>query len=184
MRASYCYDSRMRSVAVAVGLALWAATAMTFGDWVWAALSLRHRPQYGLAHGTLLCLWLGLYLGYQAGRIPWTAGVGALIGFAAAASFYALAPVFGYAAMFVSWVGLWFGLAWLTQRLFAEMRDSRGEALLRALLAAVGSGLAFYAVSGIWTKPPASYVYAWHFPAWTIAFLPGALALLFMKKGS
>jgi hypothetical protein len=169
----------MKSLGTAVGLALWSAVAMTFGDWVWAALSLTHRPQYGLVHGTLLCFWMGLYLGALSGRVAWGALVGAAIGFAAAASFYGLAPMLGYSAMFASWVGLWFGLAWLTRQLLASRGLSGGHGILRAVLAAVGSGVAFYAVSGIWMRPPSAYEYAWHFAAWTIAFLPGSLALLF-----
>ena len=157
---------------------------MTFGDWVWEVLALRHRPQYGLAHGALLCLWLGLYLGALSSRVAWGAGAGAIVGFAAAASYYALRPLVGYLAMLVAWIGLWFGLAWLTQHLLAG-RVSPRQALLRAVLAGAGSGAAFYAVSGIWMNPPSEYVYAWHFPAWTIAFLPGSLALLCcLPKGS
>ncbi|MGQ0733213.1 MAG: hypothetical protein ACT4QD_06100 [Acidobacteriota bacterium] len=169
----------MRSLLAAGGLALWAAVAMTFGDWVWATLELRHRMVYGLAHGTLLCLWLGLYLGLLTARVAWTAGIGGLIGLLAAASFYVLAPLLGYSAMFLSWIGLWLALAWLAQPAAGPASAGGRVSWLRALLAASGSGLAFYMVSGIWRTPPSSYVFAWHFVAWTLAFLPGSLALLF-----
>jgi hypothetical protein len=167
----------MRDVPMAVGAAVWAAAAMTFGDWLWAVLELRHRPPYGLAHGTLLCLWMGLYFGVVASRPVAGALWGALVGLLAAASFYVLMPVLGYSAMFLSWVGLWFGLAAVVQRLFGQRMATR-PALTRAFLAAASSGVAFYAVSGIWMGRPAEVNYAWNFSAWSIAFAPGCLALL------
>ena len=43
----------------------------------------------------------------------------------------------------------------------------------------IGSGLGFYLISGIW-RPfnPQGWDYAVHFLSWTIAYLPGFLALL------
>ena len=56
-------------------------------------------------------------------------------------------------------------------------------ALARGVLAAVGSGAAFYAISGIWTDPrPGGPDYGHHFLSWTLAFLPGFLALLVGKR--
>jgi hypothetical protein len=160
-----------------VGLALWAAVAMTFGDWFWAAFHLQHKPTYGLVHGLLLCAWIGLYLGWRSGRLMAGMVLTAVVGLLAAASFYALVSMMGYSAMFVSWVGLWFGLAWVAERVLTRA-SSTGAALLRGLLAAIGSGLAFYAVSDIWMHPPRTPNYAWNFVVWCLAFLPGALALL------
>lgn len=167
----------MRDLLVSVGAAVWAAVAMTAGDWVWATLELQHRAIYGLAHGTILCVWMGGYFGLVHHRIVTGKLLGGAVGLAAAASFYALAPVFGYSAMFVSWVGLWFGLAALVQYLAGGAITAK-PALVRAVLAAAGSGVAFYAVSGIWMTPAAQTNYAWHFAAWTLAFAPGCLALL------
>jgi hypothetical protein len=150
---------------------------MTFGDWIWATLALRHRPQYGLAHGALLCLWMGLYLGLLMHHVARGLAIGAVIGISAAGSFYALAPIAGYSAMFASWMLLWLGFAGLAAHL-AGGRLSTAVWLLRALAAAVGSGVAFYAVSGIWTEESTARRYSWHFIAWAMAFLPGALALL------
>ena len=48
--------------AVLIGALLIAAVS-TLGDFIWAGLHLRHRPLYGLSHGTLLFLCIGLYLG-------------------------------------------------------------------------------------------------------------------------
>ncbi|MDP1568749.1 MAG: hypothetical protein Q8L86_01995 [Vicinamibacterales bacterium] len=172
----------MRDLGLGVGAAVWAAVAMTAGDWIWATLALEHRPQYGLAHGTLLCVWMGGYFGLVAGRIAMGKLLGGLVGLLAAASFYVLAPVFGYSAMFLSWVGLWFGLAAVVQYLSGGAITAR-PALVRAGLAATGSGVAFYAVSGIWMHPAAEVNYLWHFAAWTIAFAPGCLALLGRGRG-
>lgn len=160
--------------------ALWAAAAMTFGDWFWATFQLRHLSIYGLIHGLLLCAWIGLFLGRLSGRAIHGAAGGAIIGLLAAASYYALVPVFGFSAMFVSWVGLWFGLAWLTAYLASPSarQTSLRTALMRGVIAAIGSGLVFYAVSDVWLQPPAVPSYTRNFATWLVAFLPGMLALL------
>lgn len=46
--------------------ALLIAGVSTLGDFIWAGLHLRHRPLYGLTHGTLLFLCIGVYLGVLA----------------------------------------------------------------------------------------------------------------------
>ena len=53
-------------------------------------------------------------------------------------------------------------------------RHSLRESLVRGGLAALGSGLAFYAISGIWTRfDPRTIDYPYHLLCWTIAFSPG-----------
>jgi hypothetical protein len=164
------------SMAALAGALLLGALSTLF-DFVWARLALPHRAVFGLAHGTLLLLALGLYLGALRGR-PWRgAGAGGLVGLLAAASFYALAPFLGYPAMFASWMALWVGFALVDARLGGGA--STRDALVRGLLAATGSGLAFWAISDIWLGPAtAGPSYAWNFACWTIAFLPGFAALL------
>ena len=81
--------------------ALVMAGVSTVGDFIWAIWIPRHRWYFGLAHGTLLFLALGLYLGMRAGRARQGALGGAAIGCLAASSFYVLAPVAGYSAMFL-----------------------------------------------------------------------------------
>jgi hypothetical protein len=153
------------------------AALNTLGDFIWAHYIPRHRAVFGLLHGTLLLLALGLYLGILRRRPALGALGGALVGLAAAASYYALARVLGFSAMFVSWMALWLGFAFLDARLRGRVRAR--EPFIRGLAAAVGSGLAFYAISGIWTKPaPGGPSYPYHFLCWTIAFLPGFGALL------
>jgi hypothetical protein len=162
--------------AVAGALAL--AALSTFFDFLWARFVSAHRMPLGLIHGTLLLLALGLYLGALRGHAARGALAGALVGLCAAASFYLLVPLLGYSAMFVSWMALWLGFAFLDARLRGGVRAR--EAFIRGLAAAAASGLAFYAISGIWTKPaPGGPSYAYHFLCWTIAFLPGFGALLF-----
>jgi hypothetical protein len=169
----------MVGIASAAAGALIIAALSTFGDFAWARWITSHRAAFGLLHGTLLCLGIGLYLGALRRRPVRGAITGAAIGLGAAAGYYALATVIGYAAMFVLWMALWAAFGLLQGRGLGEPRWSRGEALGRGALAAVGSGLAFYAISGIWTRPaPGPPNYAYHFYCWTVAFLPGFLALL------
>lgn len=157
--------------------ALLLAAASTLGDLVWALWIPEHRPVWGLAHGTVLFLVLGAWLGAGSRRVASGAAAGAAIGFGAAAGFYALAPWLGYAAMFAVWFLLWIAVAVLASRLAARPRAPR-ETLLRGLSAAFGSGLGFWAISGIWTSPsPGGPDYLRHFAAWCVAFLPGFLAL-------
>jgi hypothetical protein len=162
--------------------AIWAAVViaalMTLGDFLWARFISAHRAVWGLLHGAALCLGMGGFLGLVRGRAPRGALGGVVVGLGAAAGYYVLAPALGQAAMLVAWAGLWLGLAFLDARGLGSGATSR-EALVRGALAAAGSGLAFYAVSGIWTRPrPGGPDYAYHFACWTLAFLPGFLALL------
>ena len=101
------------------------------------------------------------------------AGVG--IGALAALTFYAMASTLGWGAMLPAWMLFWICFA-LLQHFFT--RDSMNAALGRGVVAAVLSGLAFYAISGIWTHPsPGGPNYAVHFLSWSFAFLPGFLVL-------
>lgn len=165
------------AAATLVGAVLIAALS-TMGDFIWATWIPRHRWEYGLTHGTLLFLAIGLFLGAVHRRaLPGALG-GAVVGAAAAGSFYLLAPLLGMASMFVAWMGVWLALALLHWRL-APRRLGPSEAVVRGLVAAVASGAAFYAVSGIWMPfRPSGWDYAWHLAAWTFAYLPGFAALV------
>jgi hypothetical protein len=149
----------------------------TLGDYLWARLVLPHRLVLGVAHGALLCLGLGLYLGLRRGRAFKGAAGGAVVGVLAALSFYAMAWALGYAAMFVSWMLLWIGFALLDARVLgAPWGDA--ESFARGGLAALASGLFFYLISGIWRRAPGDGLdYAYRFACWSFAFLPGFLAL-------
>lgn len=154
------------------------AAVSTLGDFIWAGLGLPHRTVYGLIHGSLLFLCVGWYLGALAKQRATGAIAGAVIGFSAAGGFYLLAPALGRSAMFLLWFGIWIALGFLNQCLTRREIHVRA-ALARGILAAAGSGVAFYLVSGIWSPfDPQGWDYLLHFGAWTIAYLPGFAALL------
>jgi hypothetical protein len=158
------------------------AVVSTLGDFVWATWIPQHRPVFGMTHGIVLFLVAGLVLGVRAGRPTAGAAAGAAIGGAAAASFYLLAPLVGYAAMFVCWIGLWVALAVANAWLDAHASPA-SHVLARGGIAALASGAAFYAISGIWRPfDPAGWDYAVHFGAWTVAYLPGFAALFVGRR--
>src|SRR5262249_34669393 len=103
-----------------------------------------------------------------------------LVGCAATLGFYVLRPLIGYApAMFLLFCLMWVAIGALTVRVL-QRRTGAGEILARSALAAVGSGLGFYAVSGIWFPfNPHGWDYAAHFVSWIVAYLPAFAALLF-----
>jgi hypothetical protein len=153
---------------------------MTFGDWLWAALEIRHRVVYGLAHGAVMCVCLGIAVGMPAGKGAVAGAAGLVIGVIAAASFYLLAPLLRWNAMFPAWMLLWILFAFLQYRLWKK--ESIGTVVLRGAAAAILSGALFYAISGIWTNDSHTNPnLVWHWFAWTIAFLPGFIALFFRK---
>lgn len=172
-----------RDLIATVAGSLLLAALSTAADFLWAHFALPHRVVYGLVHGSLIFLALGSYLGALRGRAARGAFGGLGIGLAAAAAFYVLASALGYAAMFVSWMAVWLGFAALDAR---ALRNVAGRGWLgRGGLAAFLSGLAFYAISGIWTRPPPDGPdYVVNFASWTVAFLPGLGALLLGKGRS
>jgi hypothetical protein len=172
----------MTGLGVAVVGSLLMAAVSTLGDFIWATWIPQHRAVYGMIHGTILFGAIGLFLGLLAARAAAGAAAGALIGALAAGAYYVLAPMVGYSAMFVVWVGVWMAFGLLYSRLRGT-RIYRYEVLLRGAIAAIASGLAFYAISGIWRPfDPDGWDYAVHFGAWTLAYFPGFAALLFARR--
>ncbi|HUG52564.1 MAG TPA: hypothetical protein VMR21_03150, partial [Vicinamibacteria bacterium] len=129
----------MKGSTAALGGAVLLGALNTAGDWIWAEYVPEHRAVFGLLHGMLLLMALGLYLGVLRGR-PWAgAAGGAGIGLGAAGLFYLLAGLMGYAAMFPAWMALWIGFAsWdaLVLRRGAGLK----EAAVRGAVAALDSG--------------------------------------------
>ena len=163
--------------------ALLLGAVSTVGDYVWAAFQLRHRMGYGLVHGAVVCLCVGAVIGWRSGRVGLAAATGPFIGVAAAGVFYILRTAIGYNAMFPAWMFFWICFAFL-QAALDRSRDY-GPALARGLAAAFISGLAFYGISGIWTRPsPGGPDYARHSLAWSVAFLPGFVALFAARRRS
>jgi hypothetical protein len=166
----------MTHIRAAVIASLFLGAVMAFGDYLWAALNIQHRVAYGLAHGALMCLCLGIAIGVHARRPVPAALAGPVIGVIAAGAFYLLAPWLRMAAMFPAWMLFWILFAILQQRLREGERPIAAAA--RGSVAAVLSGLAFYAISSIWTGPSHDVPnLALHFAAWSFAFLPGFLVL-------
>ena len=162
--------------------ALAIAAVSTLGDFIWATWIPRHRPLYGLTHGTLLFLCIGLFLGTLAKRRIIGAVAGALIGGLAAASFYLLAPFAGYSIMFGVWFAVWIVLGLFNEYLNRRHAEVRA-AVVRGLFAAFASAVAFYLISGIWFPfSPRGWDYLAHFAGWTLAYFPGFTALLVARN--
>ena len=132
----------MTWITAAVAGSLVMAAVSTLGDFIWATWIPRHIPAYGLTHGTLLFLGIGLALGVVAHRPAAGAIAGALIGAAGTAGFYLLAPLVGYAAMFLVWIAIWVALGVLGGWLRTGALDLRGG-LARGCIAGVTSGAAW-----------------------------------------
>ena len=175
----------------AIGGALITAAVSTVGDYLWANALPHGQPIYWFAHGALLFLTVGFCLGLPSRKPLLGAGGGVVVGVAATAGFYFLRPLLRYSALFVMFFALWIGLGLLTGRVLTtptrlprwgprlEKRDSLSVVLARSVLASIGSGLGFYAISGIWFPfNPHGWDYAKHFVYWTLAYLPGFAALL------
>lgn len=169
-----------------LGGALTMAAFSTLGDWIWANYLRDGDPVAGVVHGLLIFIILAAAIAAAIGtRLAYRRLLPTMpcIGFLLAAVFYPLAYVTGYiAALLVTWILMWLLTAALT-RWAAENDETLARAMQRGGAAALFSGLAFWAISGIWTQPsPGGPNYLWHFCAWTIAFLPGFVALLFGRK--
>ncbi len=171
-------------IPAALGAALLGAVS-TLGDMIWARCLRDGSLVAGAIHGAVIFLVLAAVLAWCAGSrraalrlLPSLPAAGILL----AAAFDPLARVTGYLeALIVSWVAMWLALAVL-QNWAHEGAESTARTMIRGVLAAVGSGLAFWAISGIWTDPAASPSYLWRFACWTFAFLPGFVALLLLPS--
>jgi hypothetical protein len=167
--------------------ALALAALSTLGDFVWANWEVRHLALYGVLHGMALFMAIGCILGMRQGvnRAATGALLGVIAGALAAGSFYAMRPLLGYSAMFASWILVWIALGVIGTMLATRTNSIMASSLLRraltrGLAAALLSGAAFYAVSGMWMpfNPQGWGDYAEHFARWTVAYLPAFAALL------
>ncbi|MEX2272146.1 MAG: hypothetical protein WD690_11770 [Vicinamibacterales bacterium] len=167
------------------------ALVTTAGDYVWFEFGVRHTPLAGILHGIVLMGVLGAFLGSLSRRIALGAIGGVAAGVIGALTFYALWRVLGWGAMFASWSLLWLLLAAFdglvlrrpgVLNLRASMASARSSWVVRGLIAAIAGGIAFYAVSGVWTSRGEHPNYGWHFVAWLIAWWPGLAALTFGRR--
>lgn len=153
------------------------ALVATLGDFVWFEYGVVHTPAHGILHGAVLLLAVGLVLGDHARARARGAAGGVAAGVAGALVFYAVVGPAGYlGALVAAWVFMWIVLAAVAAWLHGELMRVR-RWILPGALAAVGSGITFYLVSGIWTDHPSARNYVWHLVAWTIAWAPGVFAL-------
>src|SRR5262245_43339792 len=154
------------------------AAVSTAGDYLWKNVLPHGVPIYWFAHGALLFCTVGFCLGLPSGKPIAGAIGGMVVGVAATAGFAMLRPLIGYTGILVMYFALWIGLGLLAGR-GLEKLDTMSVVLTRSVLASIGSGLGFYAISGIWFPfNPQGWDYAKHFVYWTIAYLPGFAALL------
>ncbi|MEL7060070.1 MAG: hypothetical protein AAGN46_08600 [Acidobacteriota bacterium] len=175
------------SIAVAGALLLGGLSAV--GDWIWWRFIPDGAVVPGILHGLIVffviaCVlaWAARRSGHARGgqRLLWQLPVaGALL----AASFYPLFFVLGYlGALLATWVGMWWAIAAL-QRRARGSAESWGRVAARASIAAVASGLAFWAISGLWTNPsPGGPDLPVHVASWSFAFLPGFVAMLLAQR--
>lgn len=171
----------MHTLLVSLGAAALLGVVMTAGDFVWAHFAVRHTMWKGIVHGAVMCLFIGAVIGSRAGRIHTGLLAGPLVGVLAALAYYATARALGVGAMLLAWMLFWICFALLQRWL---LHGPLRLALLRGVAAAVLSGLAFYAISGIWMRPfRGGPDFAIYFASWTVAFLPGFLALFFTRRG-
>ena len=144
------FNGILRALVAAIIL----AALSTLGDFLWAHHGIKHRMFAGILHGALLCLCLGVVLGYG-GKTAKSILLGALgglvIGILSAGGYYLMRPFIRSEAVIVAWMELWI-LAALLHWWVGTISESLKLTLLRGILAAATSGLAFYAISDIWTK--------------------------------
>ena len=179
--------SNVSGIGNSIAAALIMGLVSALADLIWAVMQLEHRMVFGLVHGALLFMCMGLVLGFFAGSrgATWKgAGAELLAGLAAALSFYLLFPLLGWLAMLVAWMGLWILTAFVN-RWISNTAATSAMTAARGVAAALVSGAAFYVVSGtLWLNPNGSDPnYLINFALWTAAFLPGFLALFVQLPG-
>ena len=169
------------------------ALVTTAGDYAWFEFGIKHSPVAGIIHGVILMGSLGAFLGGLSRRIGLGAIGGIIAGAFGAVMFYALWRLLGWGAMFAAWSAVWLLLAAFdglvlrrpgAVNLRASMAQARSSWIVRGLIAAVAGGVAFYAVSGVWTAHEEDPNYVWHFVAWVIAWWPGLAALTFGRRNA
>ena len=168
---------------IGVGI-LGVALVATLGDYTWYTLNVRHSIATGIIHGAVLLTAVGAVLGLDAGRVLKGLPIGTLSGVGGALIYYLLVAVMDRrtygTAIPASWVAMWLLVALLDGRwLRAPQRRPWGQIVIRGVLAAVLSGIAFFLVlNTLWGQPPATGKnYFVQLAAWVVAWAPGLLAL-------
>ena len=167
----------------AVAGAVVTAAVSTIGDYLWANVIPHRVVVYWFAHAIVLFATIGACLGLPSRKPIVGAAACIVIGCSATLSYWFLQPLLGYAgAMFFLFCGMWLAIGVLTGRIL-ERRDSMQTVVIRSTIAALGSGVGFYAISGIWMPfDPHGWDYLRHFLSWIVAYLPAFAALLGTKS--
>ena len=158
--------------------ALLLAVLSTCADYVWFLNIPAHTASSGAIHGATLFAALGGYIGWRKGQLI-AGGIGGLVaGVVAALSFYALAPIGGYAMMLVSWLLLWILLAALQTYLEGQLNLAHavGRGIVTAVIAGLGFAVVLFELYRGW--PPPTFPAVKHFVAWSLAYVPGLWVLL------
>ena len=167
------------------------ALVATLGDYTWYSLHVPHSIATRFLHGAVLLTAVGAALGLDAGRVVRAWPIGALSGVGGVFIYYLLIALvdresYG-SAIPAAWVGMWLLVALLDGRwLRAPERRPWGEIVVRGVLTAVLSGIAFLLVlNTLWGRPPATGKnYFAQFAAWVLAWAPGLLALTLGRSAS
>jgi hypothetical protein len=162
------------------------ATAVLLGgintliDFVSLEFKLETRPIYLLARVVLICYCTGLIVGARAKQILIGSITGIVMGLVLGAGYYMLMPVIGWWGLALTWTLFWVAFG-LVDTLLQE--GGAVTAILVSLAAAALSGLAFYAVSTVWSETsPETPSHIRGLVVWTSAFLPG-FVVVFWRRG-
>lgn len=177
----------------ALGGGLIMAVVCTVFDWVWnEVIPIEHNLLItlvaGLAHGAILFIILGAYLGgLHKGTSPQRGAIGGLaVGLAASVPFYGLFPILALVCgpelafcitLMVLWLWLWILLAYLNGRL-SGASPSPQDSAIRGCVAALISAPGFFWIIALWAGREDGYNYLCAFAAWLLSFGPSLLALL------
>ncbi len=156
------------------------AGVATLGDFIWYHFGIRQTILAGVLHGAALLMSVGAALGWSARRIGTGLQMGLVAGVIGALSYYALLNAAGsMTAMIAAWVVVWIGLAIGEGRMLQKPPRKWVDVVTRGVVAAVLSGLAFYAVSsGLWGRAPAGgRNYLMQYARWIVAWAPGIITI-------
>jgi hypothetical protein len=162
-----------------LGILVVAAVA-TAGDFIWYHFGVRQTILAGVLHGAALLMSVGAALGWSARRVVTGLQMGIVAGVIGALSYYALVNTAGATtAMIAAWAVVWIALAIGEGRMLQKPRRGWADVLMRGVIAAVLSGLTFYAVSsGLWGRAPAGgRNYLLQYARWIVAWAPGIITI-------
>jgi hypothetical protein len=152
----------------------------TIADYISAELRLEARPIYVFARIALICYCVGGIVGARARQLMMGMIGGLMIGAMVSAAYYLLVPVHAWGALALAWLLFWLGFGLLDALLAGG--TTAGIAVLLGVVAALLSGMFFYAITGIWIEQPSREPNLLRvLVSWGAAFLPGFIVLFWRK---